>query len=428
MSKPGCGARRRALCHGVAGLAESRDGGRVPPPRGTLDMMRALDGGCTAGAERLGAPLVRAQSPAAGRRLVDRPPDERMPEAKAARHLGLPNEVELQQLVQGLEHRRLGGRCGGGSQLRLERVAGYRCPLQHAPCAVREQSELLGQRGRNRGRHVEILGRELGTACRALESERSRELLEIERVAAALLVESGRGGAFDRVAEKLPSLAARQRADFHAEQCPRAVRPLQRGGDALRRLTRSDSQRDEHGRGRRPSQQRAEQFHRPGVSPVEIVEHEHQRPARRQSLEQLAHGAVAAVALVLERCLTGRLESRERWKDERQLGADVVVECLEAMRREPRDVLVERVDEHPERQIPLELRCRPVQDELPTRVRPSHKLGEQTGLADPGLTHQRERGRPPTVELGERVVEHTARLGAPDELLAHRHHFRSRRA
>ena len=166
VSEPGRGAGGRALRHGVAGFTQSRDGGRVTLPRGTLDMMRALYRGCTAGGERLGAPLVRAQSPAAGRRLVDRPADERMPEAKAARHLGLSNEVELQQLVQRLERRRLGGRRGGGGKLGFERVAGYRRPLKHEPCAVREKCELLGQRGRNRGRHVEIPGRELSDRLR----------------------------------------------------------------------------------------------------------------------------------------------------------------------------------------------------------------------------------------------------------------------
>ena len=116
-------------------------------------------------------------------------------------------------------------------------------------------------------------------------------------------------GAAAELAE--PGGAGRDRAGigelgyFDPEQRPRAVRALERGGDALRRLTRSDSQRDEHGRCRQPPQQRAEQFHRSSVSPVQIVEHEHQRPARRQSLKQLAHRAVTAVALVLERCLTG---------------------------------------------------------------------------------------------------------------------------
>jgi hypothetical protein len=112
----------------------------------------------------------------------------------------------------------------------------------------------------------------------------------------------------------------------------------------------------------------------------------------------------------------------------RELGTNVVFECLEATRLKPLDVLVERVDEHPERQISLELRCRPVEDELPTLVSARRELSEQAGLADPGLTHQRERNRPPTVELGKRVVEHAARLGAPNEVLAYRDHFRSWRA
>jgi hypothetical protein len=98
------------------------------------------------------------------------------------------------------------------------------------------------------------------------------------------------------------------------------------------------------------------------------------------------------------------------------------------MRRKARDVLVKCVDEYPEGQISLELRCRPVQDELPTRVSASRELSEQSGLADPGLTRQSERSRPPAVELGKRVVEYAARLCAPHELLADRDHLRSRRA
>ena len=110
----------------------------------------------------------------------------------------------------------------------------------------------------------------------------------------------------------------------------------------------------------------------------------------------------------------------------RELDTSVVVECLEATRLEPLDVLVERVDEHPEGQVSLELRCRPIQDELAARVSAGRKLSEQTGLADPGLTHQRERSRPPTLELDQHVVEQTARLGAPNELLAIRNHIRPR--
>ena len=317
---------------------------------------------------------------------------------------------------------------GGGGQLGFEWVTDYRRPLEHAPCADREKCELLGQRARNRRRHVEIPGRELSNACGVLKGERSGELLEIERVAAAFLIESGCGVVIDRFTEELSSLVARQGANIDAQQCPRAVRSLERAGEALGRVTRSDGQRDEYRRCRRPAQQRTEQLYRSDVSPVEIVEHEHQRPARRQSLEQLAHRPVSAIALVLERCLSGRREPSERGKDERQLGTNIIVECLEATRLKPRDVLVERVHEHPEGQVALKLRCRPGEDELPPRVSASRKLDEQTGLADPGLTDQHERSRPPAVELGEGIVDHAARLCAPYKLLAYGDHCRSWRA
>jgi len=347
---------------------------------------------------------------------------------KAARHLGLPNKVELQQLVQRLERCGLRDRRGGRRKLGLERIASHRSALQHEPRSVRQESELLGQRGSDRRRHVEICGREVRTACAALTSKRPGELLQIERVATALLEKRGHSGRVECLTEELAGLATRQRADLDANQCPDPLRPLERGGHAPRRLAGTDGQRDEHGRSRRPAQQRREQLGRSRVSPVEIIEHEHERRSRRESLEQLAHHAVSAIPLVLEHRSAGCLERCQRGKHVRELAADVVIEGLEATRRKPLDVLVERVDEHPERQIALELRCRPAENEVPTRIGPDRKLREETRLADAWLTHERKRSGPPPVQLGERVIERTARLGAPNEVLGDRDHFRSRRA
>jgi hypothetical protein len=75
----------------------------------------------------------------------------------------------------------------------------------HEARAVRQESELLGQRAGDRGRHVEIRGRELTDPCRALDRERSSELLEKERIAAALLIDGGRGLGVDRFTEQLAS-------------------------------------------------------------------------------------------------------------------------------------------------------------------------------------------------------------------------------
>src|SRR6266508_2283855 len=115
-----------------------------------------------------------------------------MPEAKPTGHVGLANEVEPQQLVQGLERRSLGGRRGGRRELGFERVAGDRRALEHEAGAVREDGELLSQRGGNRRRHPQTRQRRLGDGRRTSKRERSGELLEVERVATALVVDGGR--------------------------------------------------------------------------------------------------------------------------------------------------------------------------------------------------------------------------------------------
>ena len=161
---------------------------------------------------------------------------------------------------------------------------------------------------------------------------------------------------------------------------------------------------------------------------MEVVEHQHQRRGRSESLEQLAHRAVGSIALVLEHGDARCLEPSQRGKHVRELATDVVVEGLETRRRKALDVLVERVDEHPERQVSFELRGRAVENEVPTRIGPGSKLPEQAGLADPRLAHQRKRSGAPPVQPVEDVVEHTARFGAPNELLGDRAHVRSGRA
>ena len=123
--------------------------------------------------------------------------------------------------------------------------------------------------------------------------ERARELLQVERVAAAVVVDG-----VGRVAEQPACLVAVQRSELEPGQRARAVRALERRQQPLGHLARADGERDQHRpRGRAP-QQRADQLERAGVGPVQIVEREHERLARGQHAEQLAHGVVRAVTLV----------------------------------------------------------------------------------------------------------------------------------
>ena len=260
---------------------KSGDGSRVALARRALDMMRALRRGCTAGGERLGAPLVRAQSPTAGRRLVDRPVESSGCRKRKRRGTSVSrtrssfNSSSSASSADGLG---IAAAAAASSGSNGSPATAPPCSTQ--PRAVRQKSELLGERGSDRRRHVEIRGREVRTAC-ACAHERAIGRAAADRTGCRRSPrrERLRRRVSNRFTEELAGLAARQRADLDADECPDALRPLERGGDALRRLTGTDSQRDEHGRGRRPAQQRAEQLDGSRVSPVEIVEHQHQRRA-----------------------------------------------------------------------------------------------------------------------------------------------------
>jgi hypothetical protein len=89
------------------------------------------------------------------------------------------------------------------------------------------------------------------------------------------------------------------------------------------------------------------------------------------------------------------------------------------------EVFVERIDEHRERQVPLELRRGSREYELAQRIGASRKLGEETGLADPRFAPHLERSRLTVVEPGKRVIDRQELLGTPNELLRKQCHVSS---
>ena len=69
-----------------------------------------------------------------------------MPEAKPSWDVRGPNEIETQQLVQGLDRRRFGNGSGSRGQLGLEGVARHRRTFEHKARVVGKQAEFLEQR------------------------------------------------------------------------------------------------------------------------------------------------------------------------------------------------------------------------------------------------------------------------------------------
>ena len=142
-----------------------------------------------------------------------------------------------------------------------------------------------------------------------------------------------------------------------------------------------------------PVQQAGREIDGRGVRPVEVVEDEDQRLGGRQPFEQLADGPVGPVALVQDSRATAAAEVRQRREDLRELDAHVLVEVGQSSRLDAGEVLVQRVDEDPERQVAFEVGACSAQDDVPARVGAGGELGEQPRLADAGRSDDLDRLR-----------------------------------
>ena len=311
--------RRVARGRRLARLAQHRDGGGVAVTAGVLDVVGARRGRGAARGERGGAALVGAEAPAAGRGLVDRAAHERVPEAEAARHVRGADEVAAQQLVERVHRRGLGTPAAAAASSGSNGSPATAAPsrTRRAP-ADRTASSSASAAATARGTCTPASETSVAAASPRLAPRRARELLEVERVPAALRVERrGHGGA-DARAEQRARLVAAQRLELEAASaCP-----------ARRARSSATASRSGTCRGRsattirtarvgRAAQQRAEQLERPGVRPVQVVEQQHERLRRRQRLQQPAEGAVRAVAIALRR----RAGRRQRREHVRELGA-----------------------------------------------------------------------------------------------------------
>ena len=375
-------------------------------------------GSRTTRSERLRAALVCAQPPAGSGRVVDGAPDERMTKAEPPGHVGRTQEIDAQQLVDDVHHRRLGHPARGRGELAVERIACHRRSFQHEALRVGQQRELLRQRRRDRRRDADRRALRLVEHRRRLAGTAGRagELLEVERVAATLDVEAARLDAVDGVAQQLAGLVGAEGLEVDPRQQLGAPRPLERSGEALGDVMRPHGEPQQHRRRGRPAEEGSDQLQRRGVGPVEIVEHEHERLRRPELLEQRAHGAVAAIALVLERDLAVARQRRQGRKHVRELRAHVVLQAGEARRAERSHVLVERVHEDRERQVALQLGSRACEHQVPLCVRARAELGEEAGLADSRLADDQDGDRAALVELRQRPIERAQLLGAPDEV------------
>ena len=282
--------------------------------------------------------LVGRHAPAGRGRLVDRAPNDRMPEPEAARHVGRADEIEPEQLVDRRPSPPLGHRRPRPRPARARRGRPPP-PLRRGRGDAGRDSSASSSRARRRrstARRSPRVSSRRAPPCRDGRVGRPRELLEVEGVAAALLVEVVRVAARRprRPGAHAASRALSARSSIRVRRSharPARARSTAAPARGAGRMARARS--TGAAGGRRSSA--TEQLDRGRVGPVEVVEHEHERLRRREPLEQRRDGAVAAVALVLERQLAADRERRQRRETCAELAADVVVEGRRAAGLEP---------------------------------------------------------------------------------------------
>ena len=98
-----------------------------------------------------------------------------------------------------------------------------------------------------------------------------------------------------------------------------------------------------------------------------------------------------------------------------ELGLDGVVERSEPARLQVRNVLIQRIDEHRERQVVLELRRRAGQNEVPPRSGANGDLMQQPSLADPRFADHLDRAGTASIQLVEDPLQRTKLVCPPHE-------------
>ena len=362
------------------------------------------------GRERRGGAGVRVEPPAGAGRLVGGGADDRVPEAVAPRQRARRDEPARDELVE----RRAGvgepaGRLGDPE---LRRVAGHRRAAQQVARRAGERGDLLPQRGGHGRRDAAAVGRR-GVGGRGRRAA-ARELLQVERVAAAEPVELRPHPRGHEVAEQRVRLVGGQRGERDVDHAAVAAGRLERGEHGRREPARTVRGGEQQLRARRAPQQVGDELERRVVGPLEVVEQDHHGRRGGELLEQRADGAVRAVALVLQRRRGRRVARADRRQHAGELGDAVAEHPLEPVLAEPGGVVVERVDPDAERQVLLELGAAAGQDDAAALGAAVGELLEHPRLADARLAADGDEARVAT-EAGQRSGDGRQLPPAADE-------------
>ena len=322
--EPAGGDRRRAGGGLAAGLLEHGDGRLVADLRRALEVVRARGQRARPVGERGGGARVRLQPPRLAGAVVDRAAHERVAEAVAARDVGRRRRCRR----PAARRARPASRARPGRRRRPRGRGRTARPPPRRPSRAAGPAP-AGRRSPGRARRATAGGtptRSPSAPGSAAAGAGARaQLLEVERVAAALAVDRRQRPAAPSSAS---GLGLGQRPEPDSLTSPSRAACVERGQQAVGHLPGAEGERDQHGRRRRAAQQVRDQLERGVVGPVHVVEHEHDGLAHRQPLQQRADRAVGVEALVLQ-AARGRAGRRRRGQHARELGHAVADQRLQ---------------------------------------------------------------------------------------------------
>ncbi len=308
-----------------------------------------------------------------------------MPEAVAPRQRVGADQAARHELVE--REPAVGEPAGGLRHAELGRVPGHRRAAQQVARGSGQRRDLLPERrGDGRGHGTAVRRRGVGRGGRRAAA---RELLEVERVAAAEPVELGPDPGGHEVAEQRVGLVGAERGERDVDDAPVAARRLEGGQHGRREPARAERGGDQQRRARRAAQEVGDELERRVVGPLQVVEQDDHRRAGGELLEQRADGAVRAVALVLQRRRRRRVARADRGEHAGELRHAVAEHPLQPVLAEPGGVVVERVDPDAEREVALELGPAAGEDDAAALGAARGELLEHPRLADPGLAAKR---------------------------------------
>ncbi len=383
----------------------------VTAHRGALDVPGTPRRWSAAFGKRLAGAGMRPDSPGRAAAVVHRPPDDRVTEAQPARQRRRLHQVECGRLVQRAERdalRDLGDGCRDG---RVEGVADHRGGAQHQAGVLRQVRELLLLDG-----HADAQGHAapgLAVVRPRSGALRVRELLEVERVAAAVAVDAL---AHVEVADQRLRLGRGQRGQFeiheHAFPGGRRERDEQLAG----RGGRAQREHEHDARRRGAAKQVRDELDGCRVRPLQIVEHDHERALGRDLRDERADRVVQPVALHLQLRMLGIVaRAVEAGKQQLQLRLQPGWEAIEHWPREGRERRIERCDRHGERHVLLDLRGAAGDRPKAALLGERDRLTREARLAVPGLAADCEPGTAPGDEIAQGAVERGQLIVAANE-------------